>query len=678
MSRVRLERAEDVGVIVIDNPPINAGSTEVRQGLIEAIERIEAADDLKAAVIIGAGATFIAGSDIREFGGPLEQPELPQVILAIENSRKPYVAALHGSALGGGYELALGCDFRVATETAVVGLPEVTLGMIPGAGGTQRLPRLVGPERALSLICSGERISAPEAKALGMIDEIVEGDLRSEAVVFARSRTGKSRIRDRAMPGSDPAALDAAAAVALKRGRRRPQVSAAIQAVRNTVSLPFDEALKAEREIFTRLRLAPEAAALRHIFFAERRAGRPPKGAIPRRLARFGVIGAGTMGAGIAAALLRGGLSVRLVDQAPAALERAKVQISKAVDQWVERGEISAAEGQAMQDRLSLEHAIETVADCDGVVEAIIEKEEAKVDLLRALSGIVREDALLATNTSYLDIDSLSDAVDLPERFVGLHFFNPAHIMRLVEVVRAKATSDAALATAIGLARRMDKLPVVARPGFGFIGNRIYAAYRRECEFMVEEGAWPEEVDQALQQFGFALGPFATGDLSGLDIAWAMRKATAASRDPRAPYPSVADRLCELGRYGRKTGSGWYRYEPGARNGTADPEVRDIIIEESARKGIARRAFTAAEIVKRVLGVMVREAAALLSEGIAERASDIDVVLVNGFGFPRHEGGPLWWASADDRRERMVSTAMQSNADEGRAVASMLAQVRSD
>jgi 3-hydroxyacyl-CoA dehydrogenase len=677
VSVVRLEHEDGVGVVVIDNPPINAGSTMVRRGLLAAIEEIEADPSLTAGVLIGAGSTFIAGSDIREFGAPLETPELPQVIEAIEAAHKPFVAAIHGAALGGGYELALGCDLRIVAPDAVVGLPEVTLGMIPGAGGTQRVPRLVGPAAAISLIASGRRVEADEAVAAGLVDLIAEGDLRTAAVASAKSIRGKAPVRDRVAPADDEDAIRAAEEKAVRAGRGRPPVLAAVRAVRDSVDRPFSEALAAERQVFTTLRGAPEAAALRHLFFAERLAGKGPGIDDVKPVLSFGVVGAGTMGCGIAAAALRGGLDVVLVDTNGAAVERARTSIDVILGRWLSRGEITADAAADMGRRLTLGTELDLLTPCDAVVEAIIEQEDAKATLLNALSDVLGPEALIATNTSYLDVDRLAQYVTNKARFVGLHFFNPAQSMRLVEVVKAECTSDQVVAQSLKLVRSLTKLPVVTHPGFGFIGNRIYAAYRRTCELMVEDGAWPEEVDAALERFGFALGPFATGDMSGLDIAWAMRKATRDRRDPAVRHPVVADRLCEMGRFGRKTGAGWYAYPDRAGRGVPDPEVHDIILAESAAQGIKRQTIKASQIVEHVLASILREALAVVEEGVARNASDVDVVLVNGYGFPRHEGGPLWWADRQGEPEirRILAASGLADAD---AVVAMISRMRGE
>lgn len=646
-TAVRYEVDGGVAVIVIDNPPINAGSHAVRLGLLEAIHRLGADPTVHAGVVIGAGSTFIAGSDIREFGQPIEEPQLPAVIAAIEACAKPVVAALHGAALGGGFELALGCDARVAVADAVVGLPEVTLGIIPGAGGTQRLPRLVGVPRALAMICSGERVRAAQALSLGLVDVIANGDLRQAALAHARGLQGaKRRVRDLYVPASDRAAIDAAASAARKAGKSRPAVLAAIEIVLSATSLPIDEGLAAERQVFQRLRVSREAFALRHQFFAERDAAKVPllAGVKPRDVTRIAVIGAGTMGSGIAIAALESGFAVDLLEQDDVALARGIARIRQHLDARVSAGKLSpeAADRIGASLRGSIDWAC--LGETDLVIEAVFEDLAVKQQVFRRIDALARPGAVLASNTSYLDLDAIAQATARPQDVIGLHFFSPANVMKLVEVVRGVACAADALATGMAVARRMRKLPVMAGNAFGFIGNRIYAAYRRQCEFMVEEGAWPEQVDEALQAFGFAMGPFAVADLSGLDIAWRMRQAQAATRDPVARYVHIPDRLCEAGRLGRKSGAGYYRYEEGSRIPQVDGAVHALIEACRRDKGITPRALDAQEIVRRALLAMVNEVALLLDEGVAMRATDTDVALVNGYGFPRWEGGPVFWA----------------------------------
>lgn len=653
---VRVERDGEVAVFVIDHPPVNAASRQVRAGLLDAVGMLQADPALRAAVIISAGNTFVAGADLREFGQALQDPQLPQVIAAIEACPKPVVAALHGGAFGGGLELALGCDARVAAPGTLVGLPEVTLGIIPGAGGTQRLPRVVGIARAIRMICGGERLAAPDALALGLLDRVIEGDLRAGACAHARALAGegakedarkdvKRRLRDLPVPAGDEAGIAAATAAALRAGKNRPAVRAAIDAVKLSASLPADAALAEERRLFQALRMAPDACALRYQFFAEREAARQAAldGIAARPVDVIAVIGAGTMGAGIAISALDTGFEVLLLDQDADALARGKQRV---LDHYA--GRVNAArltQEQAAQrvGRFSGTSAWDRLAAADLIIEAVFEDMAVKKAVFQRIDAIARPGAVLATNTSYLDLDAIAQATTRPQEVLGLHFFSPANVMRLLEVVRGRDTAPDVLATGLAVAKRLRKQPVIAGNAFGFIGNRIYAAYRRQCEFMLEEGAYPEQIDRALEDFGLAMGPFAVADLSGLDIAWRMRQSQAGRRAPGTRYVDIPDRLCELGRFGRKTGAGYYTYGAG-KDKAPDPLVAALVDTSSREKGIARRAFDSTEIRRRALLAMVNEAALLLAEGVAERASDIDVVLVNGFGFPRWEGGPVYWA----------------------------------
>ncbi len=649
-SLVRLHFEDDIAVVTIDNPPVNAGSRSVRLGLLERLSEI-AKSPAKGVVIIGAGKTFIAGSDIREFGAPLEEPQLPTVISAIEALPIPVVAAIHGAALGGGFELALGCDARVATVDAVVGLPEVKLGMVPGAGGTQRLVRLVDIATAIDLVCSGKRVAAPEALKLGLIDAIADGDLLDKAIGHARFMANtKRRLADAPVISASDAKIDAAADKAVRRGRNRPNVLEAITLLREAASAPFDTMLARERATFQRLRSGDEAAALRHLFFAEREAGRVDglSGIAPLPVRTIGVVGAGTMGAAIAVCLLNAGLPVQLMEQDEPALARGMDRIEKTLAADVAGGRSSADDSAKRRSALTGSVNLADLQNCDLVIEAAFEDMAVKQDLFARLDAVARPDAILATNTSYLDIEAIAATTKRPASVIGLHFFSPANVMKLLEVVRTSQTSDQALVTGLKLARQIGKIAVVSGLGEGFIGNRIYSAYRRQCEFMVEEGASPLEVDAAMEAFGFAMGPFAVSDLSGLDIAWKTRQRLAATRDPRERYVTIADRLCEAGRLGRKTGAGWYRYdERGKRH--ADPAV-DALIEANSAVS-QRRSFAPAEIQRRALAAIVNEARLVLEDGIAQRASDIDVVLVHGYGFPAWEGGPLYWNAKQDPAE---------------------------
>ena len=639
-----------VAVLTIDHPPVNAGSHGVRAGLADGIARaIE--EGASAAILIGAGRCFVAGSDLKEFGRPLAHPELPDVIRAIEAAPFPVVAALHGVALGGGFELALGCDYRIAMPGTQVGLPEAGLGFVPGAGGTQRMPRLAGRARAIDLICSADRIAAEDALRDGLIDAIIEGpDLMLGALGFlSQTARHKRRVIDMAPPPEDPARINEAEARALRRGKGRPNFAEAIRLIKATATTDGALALADERAVFQDLRRAEDAVALRYLFFAERRAavldGLDMTAA--RGIARVGVVGGGTMGQGIVRCCLAAGLAVLLIERDRDALERATRAIADGLAASVARGRIAADEAAARNGALQGTVDQGDCADCDLVVEAVFEDMEVKRAVLTRLDATMPRDAIIATNTSYLDIDDMAGGLSHPQRVLGLHFFSPADVMPLLEVVRAARTSDAALATALSLARRLGKQPVVARVADGFVGNRIYAAYRRRAELLVMDGTDPQRIDRAMTDFGFAMGPFMVADMSGLDIAWAMRKRQAATRDPQARYVPIADALCEAGRLGRKTGQGWYDYADGKARPSA--EVEAIIDDARRAAGIAPVALDAPAIQRQLLAAIVNEAASVIDEGVAHRASDVDVALCNGYGFPRWRGGPLFWAAGQPR-----------------------------
>ena len=635
-AAVRLDKAGSVAFLVIDNPPINAGSLAVRQGLLAAIAALADDPALQAGALIGAGTTFIAGSDLREFSAPLLDPQMPAVIAAIENCPKPIVAAIHGAALGGGYEIALACDGRVALADAVIGLPEGTFGVIPGAGGTVRLPRLTDAATALELISSCRRVKAAEAQRLGLIDAVVS-DLRSGASDFAMALNGaKRRLRDLPPTPTEPAAFDKAAESALRRGRQRPFAHEQVAALQRAQSEPFEVALAEERAVFQRLRQSDESAALRHLFFAEREAARVEglEGVKALPIASIGIVGAGTMGSGIAAAFLGAGIAVTLLDFKPEALAAARERVS---------GFLAKAASPAA---LTTTSDLAALASCDLVLEAVFEDMAVKQELLRQLDAIVRPEAILASNTSYLDLDAIAAATMRPERVVGLHFFAPAHVMKLLEVVRGARTAPDVLATALKLGRSLGKVAVVSGVGDGFIGNRLYNAYRTQCEAMLLAGALPHDVDGAIEALGFAMGPFAVSDLSGLDIAWANRRRKQTETGDRSDLP-VLEWLVEAGRLGRKTGAGWYRYEDGQR--TVDPVVADLIERARIERDVRANALSRETIQARAMAAIVNEALLVLEDGIAARASDIDLVLVNGYGFPKHLGGPLWWARSQDR-----------------------------
>ncbi len=637
-AKVTLFVNDRIAVITIDNPPVNAGSQAVRAGLLAAFGQAEALD-LQGAILIGAGRSFIAGSDLKEFGRPLVSPELPDVIRAVENLPFPVVAALHGVALGGGLELALGCDYRIASTSTKLGLPEVSLGMVPGAGGTQRLPRLVGKTRAIEMICGSLRIDAADALRDGLIDALAKDDLLATAMTFlTQVRRPKRLARDLNPPASTQSDVDAAAARALKRGRGRPNIAEAIRLVCLSDAGDLDQALNDERSVFQRLRRSDDAAALRYLFFAERRA-ESVEGldmTLARSVTHVGVIGGGTMGQGIVRALLASGLQVTLAERDPAALQRAIIALQAT------KGRLTETEHRDCLSRLIGSADLADIAHCTLVVEAVFEDMTVKKDLLSRLETVLSPDGIIATNTSYLDIDEMAQGLRHRDRVLGLHFFSPADVMPLLEIVRAKHSSDRVIATALKLSRRLGKQAVIARVAEGFIGNRIYAAYRRRAELLVLDGAQPQQVDKAMRAFGFPMGPFEVADMSGLDIAWAMRKRRAETRDRRERYVTIADRLCEAGRLGRKTGRGWYDY---ADNKQMDSELLAIIAAARAEAGVVPQSFDDLTIQRQLMMAVVNEAVCLLEDGVAQRASDVDVTFVNGYGFPRWMGGPLYWAA---------------------------------
>ena len=640
------EIADGVLLIEIDHPPVNALSTETRTGLLAAIRHGLASSEIQAMAIVGAGKVFIGGADIREFSQPPAEPILPDVIDAIENSAKPVVAAINSAALGGGLEVALGAHRRIASPSATLGLPEVKLGIVPGAGGTQRLPRLTGIPAAIELIAAGRIADAAEALKLGIVDRIESGDLRAAAVAEARALAGKPLRRTGALsiPAASAEEIDAAAKKTLARTRGQVAPQEAVRLVRKSAARPFTEALAEERSTFLRLRGSDEAAALRHVFFAERAAQKVPglEDVAPRRIETIGVVGMGLMGSGIATTALDGGYTVIAVEQNADAAAKGRARIEGLLDRALQSGRIDEAGKADRLRRLAAGADMGALAACDLVIEAVFDDLAVKTELFVWLDGIVRPDAILATNTSYLDPDTIAAATARPERVLGLHFFSPANVMRLLEVVRCARTAPDVLATGIAVAKRLRKLPIVCGVTEGFIGNRIFSCYRREAEFLVEDGALPSQVDAAMEEYGMAMGPYAVFDLTGLEIAWARRKRQAATRDPKARYFDIADKLCEAGRFGQKSGRGWYLYRDGKR--TIDPEVTAMIEASRRAKGIVPREIPADEIRKRLLAAMAQEGSALLAEGIAARASDIDLVLINGYGFPAHKGGPMYAA----------------------------------
>lgn len=648
-STVSVNANGPIAVVTIDNPPVNATSQDVRQGLIEAISTTEAASDIRAVVLFCAGRTFVAGADIREFAHAPREPHLPDVVLALEATAKPWIAAIHGTALGGGLELALGCAYRVAVPSAKLGLPEVNLGLIPGAGGTVRLPRLMNAEDALEMIATGKSVAAAKALELGLLDALAGDDLLADALAFAKGILDKPRplpLIDRpAKPVGDPAAYDRLCKQIKRKARGQTSPIACMTAVDNALTLSAPEALAAERALFMDLKADPQSAALRHIFFAERGARRIPeiKGVAPGPIDAIGIVGGGTMGAGIASACLLAGCRVTMIERNDDALNAGMDRVRATLKSSLERGLISGARYAQMAQSLQGATDYAALQAADLIIEAVFEDMEVKHAVFAQLDAVTRPEAVLASNTSYLDINQIAAATKDPTRVIGLHFFSPAHIMKLLELVVTAKASPRAIATGAALGQRLGKITVSAGVCDGFIGNRVMSAYRRECDYLIEDGAMPADVDAAMREFGFPMGIFEMQDLAGLDIAWAMRKRRAKDRDPAERYVDIADRLCEAGRLGRKTGAGWYRYDGG--KAVVDPLVEDIVRAASERNNIRRRSFSADEIMARILEVMQAEGAALLVEGVARSADDVDVVMVNGYGFPRWRGGPMFMSA---------------------------------
>lgn len=652
-SLVSCELRDGIAIVTIDAPPVNALGQGVRTELLARIQEINGRIDISAAILKCAGRTFVAGADISELGKPPRSPVLPEVLDAIDSARIPWIAAIHGTALGGGLELALACTARIADNQAKLGLPEVTLGMIPGAGGTVRLPRLIPMTEAVEIVTGGKPVTAMKALSIGLVDRLCDADLISAAIAFATEVAGKPKPTSLLhRPCRDAEEVDwHGKAVAIRgkaRGAKAPME--ALDALKDNLHLPAREALKEERQRFLRLAASDQAAALRYAFFSERNAGKSLTSidSAPADLGRIGVVGGGTMGAGIATALLISGSEVRLLERDNDAAQAASTRVKDMLDASVARGAITRETADEALHRFNASPDETALISCGLVIEAVFEDMDVKRSVFSRLDAVMPANAVLATNTSYLDVDRLAETTIDPGRILGLHFFAPARVMKLLEIVKGRDTGDRALATGAALAKRLRKTAVVSGVCHGFIGNRIMAAYRRDCEFMLLEGALPAQIDGAMRDFGFAMGIFEVQDLSGLDIAWAQRKSTASTRDPCLPYCRIADRLCESGRLGRKTNKGWYDYSLGKK--TDDPEVARIIDEERTRAGVTVHSFTNEQIMKRILGVMQREGQALVFEGIAESPSDIDVVMLSGYGFPRHRGGPMYLARQESAR----------------------------
>jgi 3-hydroxyacyl-CoA dehydrogenase len=649
----RYEVRSGVAVITLDNPPVNGLSHETRSGIVDGVDRALADDAVTAIVVTGAGKLFSGGADIREFNTPkaLAEPTLHTVIRAVEESRKPVIAAIGGTCVGGGLELSLACHFRIASTNASVALPEVKLGLLPGAGGTQRLPRAIGVEPALNMIVSGVTVPVTQLRDTALFDAIVDGDIVAEACAFAdriaAERRPLKRLRDVKLgyPNADgyfQFARNTVAAVA----RNLPAPPKCIDAVAAAVSKPFDEGLRYERELFRQLVVSPESRALRHAFFAERAAARVP-GIAPdtptRTIASAGVVGAGTMGTGIAIAFLSADIPVTLLEASAETLAKGVASIRAHFEGSAAKGRLTSEQAQRAIGLLSTAARHADFAAVDVVIEAVFEDLAVKEEVFRALDDVAKPGAILATNTSTLDVNRIAAATRRPQDVLGLHFFSPANVMKLLEVVRGAKTADDVLMTALALAKRIGKTAVVAGVCDGFIGNRMIEHYLRQALFLVDEGASPVQVDRALEKFGMAMGPFRMSDLAGNDVSWRIRQRRYAER-PQMRYSRIADRLCEQGRFGQKAGAGWYRYEKGRRDALPDPDVDALIDAYRTEIGVVPRAIAESEIVDRCVLALVNEGARLLEEGIALRASDVDLVYLTGYGFPLFRGGPMLYA----------------------------------
>lgn len=644
----------NVLVVTIDHPPVNALSVDVRQGLVEAIDAAEHDAAVAAVLIVGAGRNFIAGADIREFGKPPLPPALPTVCNRIEACTKPVVAAIHGAALGGGLEIALAAHYRLAVRGAKLGFPEVQLGLLPGAGGTQRAPRLIGAAPALDLMLTGRHARAEEALSLGLVDRLgATDDVLGEGIAYACELVAaKAGVRPtraaKALADADAsrAAVETARKDTAARARGLFSPSKIVEAVEAALTLSFDEGLALERKLFLECLDSPQRAGLIHAFFAEREVAKAPEtqAARARPIAALGIVGGGTMGAGIAVAILDGGLPVTMIERDEAALARGRAHIERVYDGLVAKGRMKAEAKDAALARFTGSTSYDALSKVDLVIEAVFEDMAVKKAVFAELDRVCKPGAILATNTSYLDIDEIAGVTTRPADVIGLHFFSPANVMKLLEIVVPARVSADVVATSFELAKQLRKVPVRAGVCDGFIGNRLLAVYRTAADYLMEDGASPYQIDRAMRAFGYPMGPYQVVDLAGGDIGWAARKRRAPTRDARMRYVEIADRLCERGWFGQKTGRGFYLYEQGARVGTPDPEVEAIVESERLRVGISPRSFTDDEIVRRLMCAVINEAANVVREGIALRPLDVDVALIYGYGFPRYRGGPMKYA----------------------------------
>jgi 3-hydroxyacyl-CoA dehydrogenase len=653
MSSVHYELHGSVAAISIDNPPVNGLDHDVRRGIVDGIKRAEADAAVEAIVIIGSDTLFSGGADIREFNSPkmLAEPNLHTVINFLDTSTKPVIAALAGTCMGGGLELALACHYRVAKPDTQVAFPEVKLGLVPGAGGTQRLPRAIGLEPALNLVVSGETVPAGMFMGTALLDQLSQGKLLEDALLFAekviKDRMPLKRVRDLEVTHAKPEAFFLwARTVVGQMAKNFPAPLKCIDAVEAAASRSFDEGMKVERDAFAQLLMSDESRALRHIFFAERAASKiagVPEGTPTREIEKVGLIGAGTMGRGIAINFLNAGIPVAILETKQDALDRGVQSIRKTYEDRVAKGKLSADKAERRMGLLQPTLSYDDLEDADLVIEAVFEEMGVKEAVFKKLDEVCKPGAILASNTSTLDIDRIASFTKRAQDVIGLHFFSPANVMRLLEVVRGAKTGKDVLATSMKIAKKIKKTAVLSGVCDGFIGNRMVAVYGREALTMLTEGASPQQIDNAVEKFGFAMGPFKMFDLAGGDIGWAIRKRKYAE-DPNMPRALIADRLCEMGRFGQKTGAGYYRYEPGKRDALPDPAVDQVIDECRKESGVTPRTIPDEEVIQRCVFSLVNEGARILEEGIAQRASDIDLVYLMGYGFPIHRGGPMIYA----------------------------------
>ena len=654
---VTVTNRDGVAIITLQSPPVNGLGFAVRSGLQAALEAATADDAVDALVVTGAGKMFSGGADIREFGHspPPGTPHLPMVIDAIEASEKPVVAAIHGFALGGGLELALGCHVRLAAAGTRVALPEVTLGIVPGAGGTQRLPRLIGVPAALEVVVGGSMVPAARARTLGILDDVIEGDVVDAAVTHARRMVDKRMSIRRASATDDrvvetrgkPEVFEAFKKKMARRARGFEAPYACVECIEAAANLPYAKGTAKEREIFVELLASDQSKAQRHAFFAERQVAKiadVPKDTPLRPVKTAAVIGCGTMGGGIAMNFANAGIPVTVFEVSQEALDKGLGVIEKNYAATVSKGRLSQENMDTRLGLISSTVSYDDLSDADVVIEAVFEDMALKREVFGQLDAACKPEAILATNTSTLDVDEIASATSRPDKVIGTHFFSPANVMKLMENVRGAQSSDETIATIMKLSKTIGKIGVLVGICDGFVGNRMLYAYRRQADFLLEEGALPDQIDRVIYDFGMPMGPYAMGDLAGLDVGWRIRQRQAATRPAHLRYSTVADRVCELGRFGQKTSAGWFRYDPGSRTPIPDPVVNELVLQVSADNGFIRREVSDQEILERCMYPLINEGAKILEEGLAQRASDIDVIWMYGYGFPRYRGGPMFWA----------------------------------